>query len=86
MGAPVSGQTGLSAIVFLLERQQQKLGDQVGRELHLQQAGKGGDVVDILPNLVIGIGGHRLVKVAALHRLDRRNDLVPAEPKPGGVA
>src|SRR5271165_2686321 len=82
MDAPVSGHTGLS-IVFLLERQQQELADNIRREFDVERARLRRHMIDILPNAMIRLGGHRFVEVRPLLGLDRRHDLGTTEPKRG---
>jgi hypothetical protein len=71
-------QTGL-VIVFLLERQQQKLGHDVGREFDIERPRLRRHVMHVLPNPMIR--GHGFVEVGALHGLDRRHDFGPSETK-----
>jgi hypothetical protein len=63
-GVPVFGQTGLGLIiVLLLKRQQQELRHGIGPELDVKRSSSGGDVVDILPEPIVGIGGQGFIKV-----------------------
>src|SRR6266852_3203790 len=69
IGAPVFGQTGLF-IVFSLERQQQKLGHDISREFDVERAYLRRHVIDVLPNPMISVGGHRFEEVRAVHSLN----------------
>lgn len=57
------------------------LGHGIGRELDVQSPLFGGNVIDILPDPMIGKGCHGLVKVASLDRLQDCDDLASAKAK-----
>ena len=73
-------QVGLG-IALLLERQKQELGHSIRREFDVQSPLLGGNVVDILPDPMIGKGCHGLIKMASLDRLDGCDDLASAKPR-----
>src|SRR5262245_57297908 len=77
-GWPVSGQIG-SAIALLLERQKQKLHHGISRELDIERPLLRGHVVDILPDPMIRVGGHRLLELPPLDGLDHAYNLATAE-------
>jgi hypothetical protein len=83
MGAPVTGQVGAeedeSAIVFLLERQQQEFGHDIRRELDVERPGLGRNVINILPEAMVGMGRHRFIELPMFHSLKGCDDFTPAK-------